>query len=83
VSLGILCLPLRIFDAIFNHFRYENRSARFIDGYSKGLDGAQAAWTTESMMDLLRLLIYSREGLDNSTGTIDMYGFCDYFVLKL
>jgi len=42
---------------------------------------------TESIMGtvlyLLRLLVYSREGLDNSTGTIGMYVFCDYFVLKL
>jgi len=37
----------------------------------------------DAVLDLLGLLIYSRKGLDNSIVTIEVYGFCDYFVLKL
>jgi len=35
---------LSLFSHILNNFRYANRAVWFMDGYAKGLTGANAVW---------------------------------------
>jgi len=50
---------------------------------ARAANGGRPTSTMGTVVYLLRLLIYSREGLDNSAVTIEVYEFCNYFVLKL